>query len=103
MYDLKTGVSEKNVGIYLLLRGKLGVTWRRKLVLQVLENVKWKTAYNSDCWHFPQEGHSCDKGNICRNKEGKLIMGADNTEAGTFIAQSQANSLKGLLMQIRTN
>lgn len=49
MYDLKTGVSEKNVGIYLLLRGKLGVTWRRKLALQVLENVKWKTAYNSDC------------------------------------------------------
>lgn len=33
----------------------------------------------------------------------KFIMGAGNTEARTFILQSQSNSLKGLLMQIRTN
>lgn len=79
----------KPIGIESLLRGKLGVTWRRELALQVLENVKWKTAYNSDCWHFPQEGHSCDKGNICRNKIRKSVMGVSNRETGTSTVQSQ--------------
>lgn len=101
MFDLKTGVSKKKpLGIYVLLRGKLGVTWRRKFALQVLENVKWKTAYNSDCWHFPQEGHSCDKGNICRNREQKFIMGADNMETGAFVLQSQSILLKVCLCKL---
>lgn len=55
-----------------VLGGQLGVAGWGELALQVLEDVEREAADHGDGRHLPQEGHGCDKGKVCREKQASV-------------------------------